>query len=82
LKDDEVKAIAEKTVGKLDPRHFPNMDGAIGFALRLYHGVGWAEESHSATPLLLWGIGPGSDEINGWKHNTELFQIMREGYGF
>jgi alkaline phosphatase len=69
-------------VRQLDPRHFPDMDGAIGFALRLYHNVGWAEESHSASPLPLWGIGPGSEKINGWKHNTQLFQIMREAYGF
>jgi alkaline phosphatase len=82
LKDDEVKAITGRAIGKLDPKHFPDMDGAIGFALRLYHSVGWGEESHSAMPLPLWGIGPGSEKINGWKHNTELFRIMQEAYGF
>jgi alkaline phosphatase len=28
------------------------------------------------------GIGPGSEKIKGWKHNTELFTIMKEAYGF
>ena len=82
LKDDEVNAIKEDTIRKLDPRHFPDMDGAIAFALRPYHRVGWALESHSATPLLLWGIGPGSEKIYGWRHNTELFGMIREAYGF
>ncbi|MCG6537918.1 MAG: alkaline phosphatase, partial [Syntrophales bacterium LBB04] len=82
LKNEEVTAIKEITIKKLDPRHFPDMDGAIGFAFRLYHRVGWTEEAHSATPLLLWGVGPGSEKINGWRHNTELFKIMQEAYGF
>jgi alkaline phosphatase len=82
LKDEEVKAIKELTIRKLDPRHFPDMDGAIGFALRPYHRIGWAEEIHSAAPLLLWGVGPGSEKIYGWRHNTELFGIVREAYGF
>ena len=82
LKDDEVKAIKENPVQKLDPRHFYDMDGSIAFVLRLYHSIGWGLEIHSATPLFLWGIGPGSDKINGWRHNTELFKIMREAYEF
>ena len=82
LRDAEVAAVKEGTIKKLDPRHFPDMDGAIGFALRLYHRVGWALEIHSATPLLLWGVGPGSEKIYGWRHNTELFGIVREAYGF
>ena len=28
------------------------------------------------------GIGPGSEKIKGWGHNTELFTIMKEAYGF
>ncbi len=82
LKDDEAKAVAEDSLRRLDPRHFPDLDGAIGFALRSYLNIGWAEESHTATPLPLLGIGPGSEKINGWKHNTELFRIMQEAYGF
>jgi alkaline phosphatase len=83
LKDEEVKTIKDNTLKKLDPRHFHyDWDGSIGFVLRLYHRIGWATDSHSATPLFLWGIGPGSEKLRGWKHNTELFTIMKEAYGF
>jgi alkaline phosphatase len=83
LKDEESKTIKENALRKLDPRHFHyDWDGSIGFVLRLYHRIGWATDSHSATPLFLWGIGPGSEKIKGWKHNTELFTIMKEAYGF
>ena len=83
LKDEEVKTIKENTLRKFDPRHFHyDMDGSIAFVLRLYHRIGWATDSHSATPLFLWGIGPGSEKIKGWRHNTELFGIMKEAYGF
>ena len=83
LKDEEVRTIRENALRKLDPRHFHyDWDGSIGFVLRLYHRIGWGTDSHSATPLLLWGIGPGSEKIKGWRHNTELFTIMKEAYGF
>lgn len=82
LSDDEAQAIKENCIGKLDPRHFTDMDGSIAFALRLYHRIGWSLEIHSGTPLPLWGIGPGSEKINGWRHNTELFKIMQKAYGF
>jgi alkaline phosphatase len=83
LKEDEVKIIKDNTMRKLDPRHFHyDMDGSIAFVLRLYHRIGWATDSHSATPLFLWGVGPGSERIRGWRHNTELFGIMKEAYGF
>ena len=83
LKDEEVRTIQENALKKLDPRHFHyDWDGSIGFVLRLDHRIGWATDSHSATPLFLWGIGPGSEKIKGWRHNTELFTIMKEAYGF
>jgi len=67
----------------LDPRHFHyDMDGSIAFVLRPYHRIGWATDSHSATPLFLWGIGPGAENIKGWRHNTDLFRIMKEAYDF
>ncbi|HVN24688.1 MAG TPA: alkaline phosphatase [Syntrophorhabdales bacterium] len=51
-------------------------------ALRTRHRIAWGDKSHSGAPLFLWGIGPGSELINGWKHNTELFGIMKDAYGF
>jgi alkaline phosphatase len=56
LKDEEVKTIKENTLRKFDSRHFHyDMDGSIAFVLRLYHRIGWATDSHSATPLFYGG---------------------------
>jgi alkaline phosphatase len=83
LTEEEVRVIRENPLKQLDPRHFHyGRNGAIAFVLRLYHRIGWATDSHSATPLFLWGIGPGSEKIKGWRHNTEVFKIMKEAYGF
>ncbi len=83
LTEEQVKVIQENPLKQLDPRHFYyGRNGTIAFVLRLYHRVGWATDSHSGTPLFLWGIGPGSEKIRGWKHNTEVFKIMKEAYGF
>jgi alkaline phosphatase len=83
LTEDQVRVIQENPLKKLDPRHFSQYgNAAIAFVLRLHHRIGWATDSHSATPLFLWGIGPGSEKIKGWRHNTELFKIMKEAYGF
>ncbi len=82
LSDEEVLSILGNRIGQLHSRHFTDRDGAIAFALRLHHRIGWSHGIHSATPLPLWGIGPGSEKINGWKHDTELFRIVEEAYGF
>ncbi len=83
LTDDQVKIIQENPLKQIDPRHFTQYGKAgIASVLRLYHRIGWNTDSHTATPLFLWGIGPGSEKIRGWRHNTELFRIMKEAYGF
>ena len=83
LTEEDVRVIRENPLKQLDPRHFHySRNGIIAFVLRLYHRIGWATDSHSATPLFLWGIGPGSEKIKGWRHNTEVFLIMKEAYGF
>lgn len=82
LEESEVRAIAENSIRKLDPRHFHNISGSIAFALRLHHRIGWNLTTHSGTPVPLVAVGPGSEKVNGWRHNTEVFTIMREAYGF
>jgi alkaline phosphatase len=83
LTDNQVRVIQENPLKQLDPRHFTQYGNAgIAYVLRLYHRIGWATDSHSATPVFLWGIGPGSEKIKGWRHNTELFRIMKEAFGF
>jgi alkaline phosphatase len=47
------------------------------FVLQSYLGVGWASQGHTASPLFAFGSGPGSEELVGFRHNTELFRIMK-----
>jgi alkaline phosphatase len=83
LTEEQVKVIRENLPRQLDPKHFYyGRNSAVAFVLRPYHRVGWATDSHSGTPLFLWGIGPGSEKLRGWKHNTEVFKVMKEAYGF
>jgi len=83
LTEEQVKVIRENPLKQLDPKHFYyGRNSAIAFVLRPYHRIGWATDSHSGTPLFLWGIGPGSNKLKGWKHNTEVFKVMKEAYGF
>jgi alkaline phosphatase len=83
LAEEQVRVIQENPLKRLDPRHFSQYGNAgIAFVLRLHHRIGWATDSHTATPLFLWGIGPGSEKIRGWRHNTELFRIMKEAFAF
>jgi alkaline phosphatase len=45
--------------------------------LRPYLRVGWGSQTHTASPLLAFGSGPGSDGLVGFRHNTDLFRIMK-----
>jgi len=49
----------------------------LAFVLQPYLGVGWASQGHTASPLFAFGSGPGSEELVGFRHNTELFRIMK-----
>ena len=57
-------------------------NGVVANVSELQQTSRWATMSHTATHLFVWGIGPGSEEIKGWKHNSELFGIMLNAYGF
>jgi alkaline phosphatase len=43
--------------------------------------VGWGSQTHIATPLYAFGMGPGSEKIVGYRHHTELFFIRRDALG-
>ena len=49
----------------------------LASVLQPYLGVGWASQGHTASPLFAFGSGPGSEELVGFRHNTELFHIMK-----
>jgi alkaline phosphatase len=78
LTDDEARTVADDTIKKLDPYNY-NYDylHSLGFVLRPYLRVGWGSQTHTASPLFLFGGGPGSEKIGGLMHNTEIFTVMK-----
>jgi len=82
LTDDEAKMVASDTIRRLDPHSFSyDTLARLAFVLRTHLGVGWTTQTHTATPLYAFGMGPGSEKIVGFRHNTDLFFIMKDALG-
>jgi alkaline phosphatase len=78
ITEDEAKLVSEDIVPKLDPKNYSYATlHTLAFVLRPYLRVGWASQTHTASPLFAFGSGPGSEELVGFRHNTELFRIMK-----
>ncbi len=78
ITEDEAKIVANDTIRKLDPYNYSYATlHTLAFVLRPYLRVGWGSQTHTASPLLAFGSGPGSEELVGFRHNTELFRIMK-----
>jgi alkaline phosphatase len=69
ITEEEAKRVANDTLHTL------------AFVLQSYLGVGWASQGHTASPLFAFGSGPGSEDLVGFRHNTELFRIMKTALG-
>jgi alkaline phosphatase len=82
ITDDEAKTVAADTIRKLDPANYsyPYLH-SLAFVLRPYLRVGWGSQTHTASPLQAFGLGPGSERITGLLHNTQLFGIMKAALG-
>ena len=82
ITDDEAKTVASDTIRKLDPANYsyPYLH-SLAFVLRPYLRVGWGSQTHTASPLYAFGMGPGSERITGFLHNTQLFGIMKTALG-
>jgi alkaline phosphatase len=78
ITEDEAKTVIDDPIRKLDPHNYTHpMLHSLAFVLRPYLRVGWGTATHSASPLLAFGSGPGSEHLVGFRHNTELFRIMK-----
>ena len=78
ITEDEAKMVANDLIRKLDPYNYTYATlHSLAFVLRPYLRVGWASQGHTASPLMAFGCGPGSEELVGFRHNTELFRIMK-----
>jgi alkaline phosphatase len=82
ITDDEAKTVAADTIRELDPANYsyPYLH-SLAFVLRPYLRVGWGSQTHTASPLQAFGLGPGSERITGLLHNTQLFGIMKAALG-
>lgn len=82
LTDAEAATVANDTLKMLDPYNYSsNYVHSLGFVLRPYLRVGWGSQTHTASPLLLFGSGPGARKIGGLMHNTEVFTVMKTAIG-
>jgi len=78
ISEDEAKMVVDDSIRKLDPYNYTYATlHSLAFVLRPYLRVGWASQTHTASPLMAFGSGPGSEELVGFRHNTELFRIMK-----
>jgi len=75
---EEARVVANESIRKLDPqssrRATPH---PLAFVLQPHLGVAWASQTHTASPLFAFRSVPGSEELVGFRHNTELFRIMQ-----
>jgi alkaline phosphatase len=78
ITDDEAKTVIRDPIRMLDPYNYTYpMMHSLAFVLRPYLRVGWGSQTHTASLLLAFGSGPGSEALVGFRHNTELFRIMK-----
>ena len=82
LSDAEAATVADDTLRKLDPYNYSTATvHTLAFVLRPYLRVGWGSQTHTASPLLLFGEGPGARRIAGLMHNTEVFTVIKAALG-
>jgi len=78
LTDQEAQFVAADTIKKADPYNYSyDYLHSLAFVLRPYFRVGFASQTHTASPLFACAMGPGSERVRGLLHNTELFTIMK-----
>jgi alkaline phosphatase len=56
-------------------------DATLGAILANYTSVNWTGTSHTGDYVQLAALGPGSEKLNGFTINTELFHLMAESAG-
>jgi len=56
-------------------------DATLGAIMANYTSVNWTGTSHTGDYVQLAALGPGSDKLNGFTINTDLFYLMAESAG-
>jgi len=77
ITDQEAQFVADDQLKKLEPYNYTyNYLHSLAFVLRPYYRVGWASQTHTASPLFLIAYGPGADKVNGLMHNTQIHTLV------
>lgn len=78
ITDQEAQFVADDQLRKIEPFNYTyNFLHSLAFVLRPYYRVGWASQTHTASPLFLFAYGPGAEKVNGLMHNTEVFTLVK-----
>lgn len=79
LTDAEARTVAGDDLKVLDPyNNGYDLLHSLAYVLRPYWRVAFVAQTHTATPLYLFGSGPGSERVRGLMHNTEIFTLIRD----
>lgn len=82
LTTDEAQIVASDALKNMDPHNYRyDYSHSLAFALRPYLRIGWASQTHTATPIFIFAKGPGSEGVNGLMHNTEIFDLIKKAMG-
>lgn len=79
LTEAEAQVVLDDTVRKLDPASYGSgrMVHTLAFVLRPHLRVAFSTGTHTASPLFVSGVGPGSGRLVGFHHNTDVFAVMK-----
>ncbi|MBI1386929.1 MAG: hypothetical protein GC154_00590 [bacterium] len=62
-------------------KNWAHPDRVWGNILTRFNQVHFNTNGHSATPVALFGYGPGSEGCSGWRENTDVFDIIMTASG-
>ena len=78
LTDEEAAIVATDAVKKMELHNYIyDYSHSLALVLRPYLRTAFASQTHTAMPVQIFGIGPGSEMIKGLMHNTEIFNIVK-----
>jgi alkaline phosphatase len=78
LTEAEAQAVLDDPIHALDPANYGGKRiHSLAFVLRPYLRVAFSTQTHTASPLFVYGLGPGSRRLVGFHHNTDLFEVMK-----
>jgi alkaline phosphatase len=73
-----VRSATARIPGQAMNRQFDTLVGVLGQVLSNHTGIGWTGVSHTSDYSILTALGPGSQRLEGFIRNTDVFPILCE----